>query len=297
MKVRFAIAPHGASLSGSGLTAFIDAVEAGGFDGIWLSDLPAAAVLDPMLGLALAAGRTRRLRLGANIVPLGRNPFLLAKELAQLDQLCHGRLLLSFVTGLGGAREREALGLGDARRGEVLEEVLALARAWWAGDAVDHRSPRWSYAAMASAARPVQDPLEVWRGGRGPQALDRVGRVADGWLGAQLTPGECAGAVSTIQAAAARAGREIDPEHFGLSIAYARTAPGAEDLAALMSRTRRSDVDPLELVPVGDEALRAFIHGCVESGLSKFVVRPALPVASWDEEIGWLADAILDLQT
>ena len=81
-----------------------------GFDGLWLSDVPVAPVLDPLLGLALAAGRTRPAAPGRHLVPLGRNPFLLAKELAQLDQISGGRLLLSFVTGLGQPGERQALG-------------------------------------------------------------------------------------------------------------------------------------------------------------------------------------------
>ncbi len=66
-----------------------------------------------------------------------------------------------------------------------------------------------------SAARPVQDPLEVWLGGRGPRALDRVGRVADGWLGAQLTPVEAEPARRRIQDAARHAGREVDPSISG----------------------------------------------------------------------------------
>jgi Luciferase-like monooxygenase len=73
MKVRFAVGPGGGSLQRTDLTAFADAVETAGFDGVWLSDLPVAATMDPRLGLALIAGRTDRLRLGANIVPLGRN--------------------------------------------------------------------------------------------------------------------------------------------------------------------------------------------------------------------------------
>ncbi|HEX3690526.1 MAG TPA: LLM class flavin-dependent oxidoreductase, partial [Solirubrobacteraceae bacterium] len=257
--------------------------------------LPVAPVLDPLLGLAHAAGLTRRLRLGANVVPLGRNPFLLAKELAQLDQLSDGRLLLSFVTGLRQPGERDALGLDGASRGAVLEEVLGLVRAWWAGETVTHRSERWSFTELASAGRPVQDPLEVWLGGRGPQALERVGRVADGWLGAQLTPAETATARERIQDAAARAEREVDPEHFGLSIAYTRGEPPADVLRSIAGL--RGDVDPRALVPAGASELRAFIAGCVDSGLSKFVVRAAEPVGSWAEEAAWLADAILDLQT
>lgn len=295
VKIRFAVAPQTTSVSGESMLEFAEALEASGFDGIWLSDLPVAPVLDPLLALALAAGRTRRLRLGANVVPLGRNPFLLAKELAQLDQLSGGRLLLSFVTGLGQPGEREALGLDGATRGEVLEEVLGLARAWWAGETVTHRSERWSFSELASPGRPIQDPLEVWLGGRGPQALDRVGRVADGWLGAQLTPGEAGVARQRIVEAARRAGREVDPEHFGLSIPYAHASPPAEVLRAMAARRR--DIDPRELVPVGADGLRAFIAGCVHAGLSKFVVRPVGPVGSWADEAQWLADAILDLQT
>jgi probable F420-dependent oxidoreductase len=295
MKIRFAVGPHAGSLSGAEMTAFAEALELAGFDGLWLSDLPVAPVLDPLLGLALAAGRTRRLHLGANLVPLGRNPFLLAKELAQLDQISGGRLLLSFVTGLGQPGERQALGLDGARRGDVLEEVLGLVRSWWAGETVDHRSERWTFEHLAAPVRPVQDPLEVWLGGRGPLALDRVGRIADGWLGAQLTPAEAAVAREHIQAAARRAGREVDPEHFGMSIAYARAIPGADLLAPFVGR--RPDVDPLAFVPVGRTGLRDLIEGYVDAGLSKFVVRPLAPVASWADEAGWLGDAILDMQT
>jgi len=295
MKIRFAVGPHAGSLSAPDMVAFAESLAATGFDGLWLSDLPVAPVLDPLLGLALAAGRTNRLHLGANLVPLGRNPFLLAKELAQLDQTSGGRLLLSFVTGVGQPGERQALGLNGARRGDVLEEVLGLVRSWWAGEIVQHRSERWTFDRLAPAARPVQDPLEVWLGGRGAQALDRVGRIADGWLGAQLTPEEAGSARVQIQEAACRVGREVDPEHFGMSVPYARVAPEPELLGQLA--VRRPDVDPMAFVPVGRNGLREFVERYVDAGLSKFVVRPLAPVAFWAEEAAWLGDAILDLQT
>jgi probable F420-dependent oxidoreductase len=295
MKVRFAIAPNSGPLSATRVLAFAAALEVSRFDGVWLSDLPLAPALDPLLGLALIAGATSRLRLGANVVPLGRNPFLLAKALAQLDQLSGGRLLLSFVTGIDQPGEREALGLEGASRGAVLEEVLGLLRSWWAGTVVEHHSPRWSFTGLAPVVSPVQDPLEVWLGGRGPKALDRVGRIADGWLGAMLTPPEARVARERIQASAERAGREIDPEHFGLSIAYARTPPEPAILKALAKR--RADIDPLELLPVGEWDLRLLIERHIDAGLSKFVIRPAACVGSWAEEVRWLAGAILDLQT
>jgi probable F420-dependent oxidoreductase len=280
MKVRFAVAPGGGAQEGMQIDAFADALETSGFDGVWLSDVPLAPMLDPLLGLTLIAGRTSRLRLGANVVPLGRNPFLLAKELAQLDRLCDGRLLLSFVPGLDHPGEREVLGVDGAVRGAVLEETLGLVRRWWAGEAVEHHSKRWSFPAIAAVARPVQEPLEVWLGGRGPKALERVGRIADGWLGAAITPDEARAACARIQRSAANAAREFDPEHFGLSIPYTRTAPDPALLSGL--RARRPDIDPLTLLPVGARALRELIQQYIDAGLSKFVVRPSGVVAMLD---------------
>jgi hypothetical protein len=80
-----------------------------------------------------------------------------------------------------------------------------------------------------------------------------------------------------------------------MSIPYASVAPDADFLAPLAAR--RPDIDPLAFVPVGRTGLREFIERYVDAGLSKFVVRPLAPVASWTEEAAWLADAILDLQT
>jgi probable F420-dependent oxidoreductase len=293
VKVRFAVGPDPGHHDAGRLLAFARAVEASGFDGVWLSDLPLGPSVDPLLGLALIAGGTRCLRLGANVVPLGRNPFLLAKGLAQLDRLSHGRLLLSFVTGLGAPGEREALGWEGAGRGAVLEHVLARVRSWWSGEAVVALTERDDD--LAALVRPVQNPLEVWLGGRAPAALERVGRIADGWLGAALTPPEARAARVRIEQAAARAGREIDSEHYGLSIAYARIAADREGLRPRPGA--REDVDPRTFVPVGADGLRALISRHLDAGLSKFVLRPLTPVSSWEDEAVWLAGAVIDMQS
>lgn len=295
MKVRFAVGPDRGWLSASKLLDFAGAIETAGFDGVWLSDLPVAPALDPLLGIALLAGRTRRLRLGANVVPLGRNPFVLAKQLAQLDQVSDGRLLLAFVTGVNQPGEREALGIAGATRGELLEQALGVARGLWTGEAADPDISRLPPPGLRLAIRPVQEPLEVWLGGRGPKALERAGRISDGWLGAQLTPAEAGRARAQIQLAAADAGREVDPEHFGMSIAYARAEPDAELLRT--THERRPEIDPRELIAVGADGLRSLLERYIDVGLSKFVVRPGTPVGSWTAEAEWLAGAILDLQT
>jgi probable F420-dependent oxidoreductase len=295
VKIRFAVGPPGGPVSASDLIDFAAALEQTGFDGIWLSDLPVAPVLDQLLSLALLAGRTDKLRLGANVVPFGRSPFVLAKTLAQLDQVSDGRLLLSFVTGLGQPGERGALGIDGANRGTLLEDVLKQVRSCWSGDDGGSTSRSGIPGSALAAARPIQDPLEVWLGGRGPKALDRVGRIADGWLGALLTADEARAARERIQASAAAAGREVDPEHFGLSISYTRDPPRPSQLSDLSAR--RPDVDPRELLPVGRDGLRGLVQSYIGAGLSKFVVRPVQRAGSWEADVRWLAEAVLDLQT
>src|SRR3954452_25589244 len=167
MKIRFAVAPGGASFDPGGFGAFVDAAAQLRFDTIWLSDVPMAETIDPLVGLTYAAARTARLKLGANVVPIGRNPMLLAKELAQLDQLSHGRVLLSLVPGVDQPGEREALGFGRGNRGGYMEEVIPLLRRWWAGEAVDHHSERLAYSGITVRPLPVQSPLEIWLGGIG----------------------------------------------------------------------------------------------------------------------------------
>ena len=109
-----------------------------------------------------------------------------------------------------------------------------------------------------------------------------------------------AGAVrAEIQREAAGAGREIDPEHFGLSIGYARE-PGDVERAVRLRRPRPGDPELTEVVPVGSGALRSLIGKLVDQGLSKFVIRPVAPLeseAAWRGELDWLADTVLPLQT
>ena len=263
--------------------------EAKGFDTLWLSDVPSLPATDPMLGAAYAAAVTTKVHLGINLIPFGSTPYLVAHRLAQLDRLTEGRLLVTLVPGLDLPGEREALGTAGRHRGRLMEELIPELRSLWA---------------EGLPVRPVQDPLEIWLGGSGPDAIGRAGRVADGWLGSLVSPRR-AGAIRTaIEAEAAAAGRAIDPEHFGLSIGYARDEAGVEAAARTRLRAvrpRRPDLDPgvepSDLVPVGRDALRRLLGELVGEGLSKFVVRPVAPVDDWAGELDWLAAAVLDLQT
>jgi probable F420-dependent oxidoreductase len=290
VKIRFALsvglgAPHADMLS-----AVVTGAEERGFDGLWFSDVPLLPATDPFLAVAFAAARSTRLKLGVNLVPFGHQPFVFARQVAQLDQLTGGRLLVTLVPGLDHPGERAALGIGPADRGRLMDALLPDLRRWWAGEGV---SVAEGVDPVALAVLPAQSPLEVWLGGSGPKAIRRAGRLADGWLGSLVTP-EQAGAIRReIQHEAEAAERSIDPEHFGLSIPYAREPADLND-ARLVSRVRPGD--PV-VVPVGAAALRVLIMQLTDQGLSKFVVRSVAPVRSWPDELDFLAATLLDLQT
>ena len=137
-------------------------------------------------------------------------------------------------------------------------------------------------------------PLDLWLGGSAPGGLRRVGRLADGWLGSLLTPAEAGAAVGVIQQAAADAGREVEADHFGLSLPVAFDGIPEPMLASV--RRRRPDADPEALVASGWAGARTMIEGYVEAGLSKFVVRPAAPPASFGAFVDGFVREMLPLQ-
>jgi probable F420-dependent oxidoreductase len=294
MKVRFAVAPPTADFDPDGLIHFARSAEGAGLDTVWLSDVPLGPGGDPLVSLAFLAAETSTIKLGANVVPVGRNPLLLARQLAQIDRLSGGRLLLTFVPGLDQPGERRALGAPTGDRGALIEEVLVLLRRWWAGEAVEHVGAWHDVPAVRVDPTPVQDPLEVWLAGRGPKALQRVARCGDGWLTANMDPDEATRARQVIQRWADELGRVVDPEHFGISIGYARHGVPDEAVAAL--RTRRPDADPMTLIPAGAAGLRSLVQRHVDAGLSKFVLRPLDP-GDVADDVGWLADVVLPLQS
>ena len=301
MKVRIALAPGASMVDRGAYCRFIDGLEQHGFDTVWLSDVPMGSVLDPLVGLALAAGRTDRLKLGANVVVPGRNPLLLAKELAQLDRLSGGRLLLSFVPGQDSPAEREALATVGEDRGARVDEVIGLCRRWWAGESVEHHSARFAISGIAIDPTPCQEPLEIWLGGIGPKALRRVGRIADGWLTARATPEQAEAGRLVIEEAAAAAGRVMDPEHFGISIPYSRQPLDESAVAAVLRRPgaapRAGDPAVRDILPVGAGELVDLLERHRAAGLSKFVLRPVRLEQGWDAELAWLADTVLPLQS
>ena len=169
--------------------AFARRAEEAGFDAVWVMEalFTTAAAYDPLLLLSFAAGVTERIGLGvATIVVPRRHPLLLAKEVATLDHLSGGRLAVTL--SVGDTEEVSPFGIAPEERGDRLEEALAAMRALWTHGEVDAEGRFFSFRGATMEPKPLQQPLPIWLGGRTTRALRRAARLADGWIGAGLTP-------------------------------------------------------------------------------------------------------------
>jgi probable F420-dependent oxidoreductase len=291
MKVRIGVGA--ASLGADVLPDIVSGLDDLGFDSLWLSEVLTGPVLDPMVGLAWAGAMNRRLKLGTTALLPGRNVLRLAKQLASLDVLSNGRLLVTLVPGLTFAPERDAIGVEPKKRGAFIDEALPLLRRLWAGETVTYEGVAGTLREVKLSPLPVQQPLEVWLGGIAPAALERCGRLSDGWLPSLCTPQEAAAGRVVIEEAASKAGRTISGEHFGMSIGYATAPIDARTAERLKARNSRA----IDLTPVGLPALREKLEAFIDVGFSKFVVRPIVAPKSWRAELEALATAVGSLQT
>ena len=118
MKIRIGVGLGPAPVDdGAGLAGVVDALAESGFDSIWLPEILTAPTIDPLVGLAFAAAHNQRLKLGTTILLPGHNPVRLAKQLAGLDRLSAGRLLVTFVPGLSRAPGNRCGGGGGGGQG------------------------------------------------------------------------------------------------------------------------------------------------------------------------------------
>jgi len=266
------------------------------FDSLWLSERVTGDCPDPIVALGVAAGLTTRIKFGFSVLVVpGRNPMLLAKELATLDRLSGGRLLPAFGLGAVDPGEQQAFGVERGERSARFDEMIPLLRRFWLGETVDHEGPFHHYTAATVRPLPVQEPLEIWLGGIAPSELRRCGRLGDGWLPSFCTPDDVRAGIDKIRRHAAESDREIDPEHFGALIPYT-DGPIPEIVAAAVAR-RRAGIDPTRVIATGTDGLRTMIDQHLEAGGSKFVVVPVTEPTGWVDHLGALAEALLPLQT
>jgi probable F420-dependent oxidoreductase len=273
---------------------FVDELERRGFDSLWLSERISGEAPDPLVALAFAAGRTTKLKLGTSVLVVpGRNPVLLAKELASLDRLSAGRLLPAVGLGVADPMEQQAFGVERRERARRFNEAVPLLRRLWTEDAVTHDGEFFHLDGVRVVPKPVQRPIDLWLGGIAPSELERVGRFGDGWLPSFITPDEVGAGIVTVQGHAADHEREIDEEHFGALVAY-RVGPLPDAVAAFIGR-RRPDVDPAEVVPEKHD-LPKVLQRMVEVGASKFVAVPLTEPADWRAELEEVAELVKPLE-
>ncbi len=162
--------------------------EALGFDSVWAGDSPLTRPrADPLLLLSAAAIATRRVMLGtAVLLPALRHPILLAHQLATLDRLAGGRLIVGVGGGfptIGTQAQFAALGVPFARRISRLEESIEVMRRLWSGQDVSFTGRHFDFHGVTLAPAPTSPAgPPIWLAGSGEAALRRVARLADGWL-------------------------------------------------------------------------------------------------------------------
>ncbi len=243
--------------------------EAAGFDSLWagehvvLPDPPVPAspmapedrILDPLIALAFLAARTTTIRLGTGIIILPqRNPLVLAKEVASLDALSGGRLILG--VGVGYLEpEFRALGIPFADRGPRTDDYLAAMRAIWTQDQPAYHGRFVSFAGVQAHPRPARLPIVT--GGHSPGAYRRAVERADGWYGFALDLAGTARALAGLRDAASRHTRPAVLGDLEISVTP-RGLPGRDEAA----RFAALGVHRLILMP---------LVGLAETALTEYV--------------------------
>ncbi|MFD8636928.1 TIGR03619 family F420-dependent LLM class oxidoreductase [Streptomyces sp. NPDC059533] len=228
MRIGFSVPQFGPFADPHRSAEMCTAMEALGCDSLWVADRLLAPVvppdgyaggkpmpvrygthLDPLLALAMAASATERVRLGSSTLnALWQPPLVLARALTTLDLISRGRLDVGL--GLGWMHEEyEAAGVSWRGRGARLEETLDVLEAVWGPGTVVHTGALWRIAESTVLPKPWQRPRPpILLGGFTAAALERVGRRADGWLGASMPLPFFHGLWAVAVEAAERTGRD-----------------------------------------------------------------------------------------
>jgi probable F420-dependent oxidoreductase len=208
------------------------------------------SVQDPTVTLAFLAGYTQRVRLGVAVVNLPFiAPVLLAKQLATLDIVSGGRLDAGL--GLGWAPEEfMATGADIAARGRRADEYIAVLRTLWTDEVVEHAGEFYQVPRMRMEPKPVQRPHPpILLGGSAPVALQRAGRLADGWISRSRTDLTRIGeSIAQVRAAAEQAGRDPTSLRYicrGVVKVRPSGSPERAPLAGTLDEIR-ADVDRLQ---------------------------------------------------
>jgi len=173
------------------------------------------AIPDPLLPLSFAAALTKKIRLATGVLILPqRHPLYLAKEIATLDLLSGGRVLLG--VGSGWLKEEfDALGLDFHARGARTDEAIQAMRECWRENASSFRGKHFNFGPIFSYPKPPHNDVPIHIGGHSPAAAKRAGRLGDGFFPALGEIPKLQELFATMREAAQKAGR--DPSDIELS--------------------------------------------------------------------------------
>jgi alkanesulfonate monooxygenase SsuD/methylene tetrahydromethanopterin reductase-like flavin-dependent oxidoreductase (luciferase family) len=188
------------------------------YDAVWVGDsVVAKPRLEPLTTLAYIAGITTRVRLGtAVLLPALRHPVVLAQQIANVDQISHGRLVLGLGVGWSlpsAEREWAACGADHKRRVRRLEEHVETWRMFWRGEPLTHKGSDYELVEHTIGPlpwNPEGPPVLITAGNRGellPAQLDRFARLGDGIITTYLHAEECRTVRERAEEALARRGR------------------------------------------------------------------------------------------
>jgi probable F420-dependent oxidoreductase len=214
------------------IRSFAQAMEALGYHALWLSDhvvIPTTFTsrypyarpgafqvaqtenfFEALSTLGYLAGVTTRIRLGTSVLVVPqRNPVLTAKQLATLDALSGGRLILG--VGVGWFREEfEALGATTfERRGAATDDYLRVFKALWTAETSSYDGSFYHLPPVRAFPKPVQRPHPpIWVGGTGPACWRRAATLGDGWHAIRPRHAELQEGIAAMRIIAAEAGRD-----------------------------------------------------------------------------------------
>ena len=191
-----------------------------GYDAVWVGDsVVAKPRLEPLTTLAYIAGITTRVRLGtAVLLPALRHPVVLAQQIANVDQISHGRLVLGLGVGWSlpsAEREWAACGADHKRRVRRLEEHVETWRMFWRDEPLTHTGSDYQLVEHTIGPLPWNSegpPVLITAGNRGellPAQFDRFARLGDGIITTYLHAEECRTVRERAEEALARRGRSV----------------------------------------------------------------------------------------
>ena len=245
--------PHiGRKAGPEAIRCVAEQAEALGFADLWVSEHiivpstapypPSANFWDPILTLTWAAAFTRRVRLGTSVLVLPmRHPLPLAKELATLQNLSQGRLILGAGVGWLEA-EFAALGVPFKERGRRMDEGLALMHAVWTQDPVTFEADVIPAVVEDIRSLPQPEvPIPVWIGGSSDVALRRALRH-QGWHGSRVKPDVAKAVVEKLRA-------ERPEPNFVASMRVSCSLKTAGDLEQMIAGYRQAGIQHLLIAP------------------------------------------------